>query len=1219
MRINITTQLGLLILLSSLIGLAVVSVATWVANHNFVLNIRSERLSMAASLKAAQLTSDLNLMQTAANFISTRVLIQRALQNYTQDGVDSGTLWAAAETDMADAISGSGSLGQELLLQTMVFPVNDQGPLGPYAVMNTTSTNFNANTSTHIRLPYDCPDTHTPVYLGDDQCGHLNLGYPPALYPNLTYLSAYYNNTFSQSEAMYDDDVLKARASPLLIGPWAVNDSLYVVSMTMPIVDNAGAVDVLGWLTAVMDARLVQEVINMTQGLDFGRWATSVTNRFAPGVLYTDNHGTAQDNVNVSYIMPLGVSDTKRHPDKVTGTANLPFRISTYPAVQKAFEQDNHNADNDGALISTHNEHKSAVSVGYALVNSSMVDWAVIVEQAKGEVWQPINHLRDILLACVFATAALMAILAFPLAYGFSLPIRRLREATRKSIEPSGSNPSRSSFDSFPMSRDGADDDVVEDQQREAEEGIAGATSSTLAHKEGFMTTNAVVRWRERRREEREVRREARRRHQFKIPARVKERRSCLKDELTDLTSTFNEMSDELMMQYERLEERVQQRTAELELSKKAAEAANESKTLFIANISHELKTPLNGILGMCAVCMQEDDPTRLKRSLGIIYKSGDLLLNLLTDLLTFSKNQVGQHLSLDEKEFRLRDVSTQLLAIFDKQAKDGNINLQVQFEGVPDAAQPASKTEFGPAGTGRIKDMILWGDTHRILQVLINLVSNALKFTPAGGSVTIIIRCLPELPDVGSRKASLTSRRSRQPSSRLKANSDASLAMGMLDTANTINPMDKPHALASFSVHERTATPPPGKYLDFEFEVRDTGPGISETLQHKIFEPFVQGDLGLSKKYGGTGLGLSICSQLASLMKGTIGVTSKVGEGSTFTMQIPIRLTQSRADSTASSGVDLAGAASGKDPKRSLDEPGNERAGRARSRGNRHSSNAGAGEEPGSGNVPPNSTSSATVTATPAGADSQPRLVGLSQPFFAASQPMESPGSRPGAMQTITDQASRSGGKIRVLVAEDNKVNQEVVLRMLKLEDIYDVTVAKDGQEALDRVKESMEEHRTDPQSPGPYNLIFMDVQMPTMDGIMSTKLIRQVGFQAPIVALTAFSEESNIRDCMESGMNYFLSKPIRRPQLKKVLKEYCAPIPEEEGEEVEGVVMKPRPGPANGGGDGIGAGGHPTVVMVDNGGGGGGGGERRRRRGSGGEVEDFDGSRPVSPLSAA
>ncbi|KAK5284860.1 Histidine kinase osmosensor [Cryomyces antarcticus] len=139
-------------------------------------------------------------------------------------------------------------------------------------------------------------------------------------------------------------------------------------------------------------------------------------------------------------------------------------------------------------------------------------------------------------------------------------------------------------------------------------------------------------------------------------------------------------------------------------------------------------------------------------------------------------------------------------------------------------------------------------------------------------------------------------------------------------------------------------------------------------------------------------------------------------------------------------------------------------------------------------------------------------------------------------AMERVAAEATK-GERVRVLVAEDNKVNQEVVLRMLKLEDIYNVTVAKDGQEALDKVKESMETHK-------PYDLIFMDVQMPNLDGLQSTRLIREIGYSAPIVALTAFAEESNVKDCLDSGMNYFLSKPIRRPALKKVLKEYCQPI---------------------------------------------------------------------------
>jgi osomolarity two-component system sensor histidine kinase SLN1 len=190
-------------------------------------------------------------------------------------------------------------------------------------------------------------------------------------------------------------------------------------------------------------------------------------------------------------------------------------------------------------------------------------------------------------------------------------------------------------------------------------------------------------------------------------------------------------MSEELMMQYERLEERVRERTEQLEISKKAAEVANESKTLFIANISHELKTPLNGILGMCAVCMHEEDPVKIKRSLGIIYKSGDLLLHLLNDLLTFSKNEVGQQLALEEREFQLSDISSQVKSIFEKQALDGSIKLHVLFEGPHESLDIASGTPaqpgHGPSGTGRVKDMCVWGDQHRILQVVINLVSNSL------------------------------------------------------------------------------------------------------------------------------------------------------------------------------------------------------------------------------------------------------------------------------------------------------------------------------------------------------------------------------------------------------------------------------------------------------------------------------------------------------------
>jgi osomolarity two-component system sensor histidine kinase SLN1 len=170
-------------------------------------------------------------------------------------------------------------------------------------------------------------------------------------------------------------------------------------------------------------------------------------------------------------------------------------------------------------------------------------------------------------------------------------------------------------------------------------------------------------------------------------------------------------MADELLLQYTSLESKVAERTRELEISKKAAEAANESKTLFIANISHELKTPLNGILGMCAVCMGEDDLPKIKRSLQVVYKSGDLLLHLLNDLLTFSKNQIGQQLSLEEKEFRLIDIKTQILTIFTKQVQEGRINFEVKFVGTDADPTSEATTEkplpaLGPNGIGRLKDL---------------------------------------------------------------------------------------------------------------------------------------------------------------------------------------------------------------------------------------------------------------------------------------------------------------------------------------------------------------------------------------------------------------------------------------------------------------------------------------------------------------------------------
>ncbi|KAL4780414.1 hypothetical protein BJX76DRAFT_360843 [Aspergillus varians] len=559
--------------------------------------------------------------------------------------------------------------------------------------------------------------------------------------------------------------------------------------------------------------------------------------------------------------------------------------------------------------------------------------------------------------------------------------------------------------------------------------------------------------------------------YQFQLPSRVKERKHLVTDEITELTSTFNEMSDELVIQTNRLEVRFAERTRELEITTVEAETANESKTLFIANISHELKTPLNGIFGMCAVCLGEDDLPRIQKSLHTIY----------------NRNRSDQAIPLEEKEFKLWDLRSQLATIFQKQILEKQISFSIMFcdpetpriseaeATAPRAAGPV----FGPPGTGRLKDMVLGGDQHRILQILINLVGNSLKFTPEEDTIAIRIKCM------GEERASPPTSESRSPSpGPIQASSHASWRRDTLTDRIGDGADESP-------------TPPRNMRTVFlQFEVEDTGPGIPQDLQNRVFEPFIQGDLRLNRKYGGTGLGLSICRQLARLMHGQILLESEQARGTLFSVRIPLGFVRESAPSTASSSIAGSRASS----VFSL----NELAIVARL---------------------PSSHSVASQYGSKSGSetqDSRLRLLGLGQPFFVPP------------VHPVTDER-----KTRALVAEDNVINQEVVLKMLALEDIYDVTAVKDGQEAYDTVKANMEDGKM-------FDLILMDVQMPNLDGIQSTRLIRKIGYSAPIVALTALSEDSNIKDCMNSGMDMFISKPIRRLALKQVLQKFTT-IPEE------------------------------------------------------------------------
>ncbi|KAK6864127.1 osomolarity two-component system- sensor histidine kinase SLN1 [Apiospora arundinis] len=1127
MRIAIREQLAALVLSAVLCALAIVAIPTWIYVNNFVNNVEKDSLSLTASLKAAQVSSEIELIQTTCRTISTRLLIQNALKEYYL-GNDSAANWRLAASDLLSALTSGdqASTSKANLLQARLYSRNDTGK------SDTGLFSITAETTDRIKLPYKAPNG-SDIYLGDD-----GLGYPAALYPNISY---YPDNTRQDPlwpsvslpiARPFPEVRIDAGADGLIFGPLVLSVDYALMSLTLPIRQNSNSTNILGYMTMVAEASSLISIMKSREGLGetgsvliigpdsgwnrFNKYNLPATPTQPPAKNFSD--------VDVRFVLPPipppGIAE--RHPDHNFASGNFreSFSVKSYPVVLSAFTEHNKAVNNASAVLSTHNEEDIDVAVGYARPQTSLVNWTLVVEKEKSEAYRPVNTLRKILLGCVFGTVGVIILLIVPCAHLSVQPIRRLKSATEKSVAP----PGYGSMDEFEFDEDDPD--------------MPPSTGHSNRSKRGFFgTLRRKFRRRRHNRASPSVPDSDPRRRVFKIPGRVHDRKHWITDELTELTTVFNDMGDELLKQYTSLDQKVAERTSELEISKKAAEAANESKTLFIANISHELKTPLNGILGMCAVCMEEDDILRIKQSLKTLYKSGDLLLHLLEDLLSFSKNQIGQQLSLEEKEFRLGDIRSQVLTIFDKQVREGKIVFSVDFLSTdmdPGRSPERASTEIidpklpaiGPLGTGRLKDMCLWGDQHRILQVIINLVSNSLKFTPAGGNVRVRIRCVGEIEQRQdeSRTSSFSKGSGRAGRSRHRMGSGSNHSASSKGQGNSqhykggtalaINPMD-PKATPHVHVRERSPTPPPSnaKSYMFEFEVEDTGPGIPEHMQQRVFEPFVQGDLGLSKKFGGTGLGLSICQQLANLMGGNIDLRSTVGTGTTFTMHIPLKYTKDRPSSTASSSMKSRApsvtSADGENQRNSL---------------------------PAKAAATKTTTAEAKATVL----DQQPRLVGLSQPFFAAHpQPAPKPSAEEHLKAIDRAMANKPGQKLRVLVADDNSTNIEVVSRMLKLEDIYDVTIAKDGQEAYDLVKADMDKNLK-------FDVIFMDIQMPNLDGLQSTRLIRKMGYSAPIVALTAFSEESNVKECMESGMDEFLAKPIRRPALKQVLKRF-ATIPEE------------------------------------------------------------------------